>query len=110
MNFNEYTEQAMRTAKLSDDMNYNLIHAALGLGGEAGEFVDAVKKAAIYKKELDRENLLEEMGDILWYLALASHTLGVDLGQIAKDNVEKLSKRYPEKYTDQLAVTRLDKV
>jgi len=99
----------MRTAKRVD-FHLDLTHAAYGLAGEAGEFVDSVKKHQIYNKELDKENLLEEIGDILWYTALAAEVLGANLGDIAKSNVAKLQKRYPEKYTDLLANERLDKL
>jgi len=99
---------AMRTAKRVE-FQLDLTHAAYGLAGEAGEFVDAVKKHQIYGKELDRENLLEEIGDILWYAALAAEILGSNLNYIASQNVGKLQKRYPEKYTDLLASERLDK-
>lgn len=99
---------AMRTAKRVE-FQLDLTHAAYGLAGEAGEFVDAVKKHQIYGKELDRENLLEEIGDILWYAALAAEILGSNLNYIASQNVGKLQKRYQEKYTDLLASERLDK-
>jgi NTP pyrophosphatase (non-canonical NTP hydrolase) len=109
MNFDQYVTLAGRTAKMSDDLLFNLNHAALGVAGEAGEFVDSVKKSLIYNRPVDTENLQEELGDMLWYIALAAASLGVSLDKIAADNIAKLQKRYPEKYTDELAAARLDK-
>ena len=107
-NLNQYQTLANRTAK-AGDKPFNLMHSALGLAGEAGEFVDTVKKHLVYGKPLDQENLVEELGDLLWFVALAAETLDVSLSAIATLNIEKLEKRYPEKYTDELASQRLDK-
>lgn len=106
--FATYQSLAMRTAKpmpVQDD----LLHAALGLTGEAGEFADCIKKHLIYGQEFDRANAIEEVGDLLWYAALACSALGVDMGQVAAMNIDKLRKRYPEKYADELAALRADK-
>jgi NTP pyrophosphatase (non-canonical NTP hydrolase) len=58
---------------------------------------------------LDVENAAEELGDSLWFIALGAKRLGISMEDLAKQNIEKLSKRYPEKYTDALAHARLDK-
>lgn len=100
----------MRTAKDMGSMQLNLIHASLGISGEGGEFADAVKKHAVYNKPLDAENCIEELGDLLWYVALAAETLGVSLGEIMQRNIAKLQVRYPDKYSDAAAVARADKV
>lgn len=108
MNFKEYQDNAIKTAK-TGDFHFNLIHAAMGLAGEAGEFTDCVKKYAIYGQTLDSKNAAEELGDILWFIALACNTLGVNMAEIAQQNITKLQARYPEKYTDLHAAQRLDK-
>lgn len=92
------------------DTQIDLLHALLGLSGEVGELVDPVKKSMFYGKPLDVENIKEEAGDILWYIAgpLCS-ALGCTLEDLARANVAKLRKRYPEKYTDQAAIDRADK-
>lgn len=106
--FETYQENAMRTAKRMND-DADLMHAALGLAGEAGEFADCAKRYLVYAKPLDRVNAIEEVGDILWFCALACNTLGVNMADVAAKNIDKLRERYPEKYTDQLAADRLDK-
>lgn len=89
---------------------YRLIHAMLGIASEAGEIADAIKKHVIYAKPLDTDNLAEELGDLMWYIAIPPNTIARSLGTVADQNIGKLKKRYPEKYTDELATARLDKV
>lgn len=107
--FAEYQIGASRTAK-HQDMTFDLTHAALGLAGEAGEFADCIKKYTVYNKPLDRANAVEELGDILWFMALACDALDVDMQEVAQMNIDKLRLRYPEYYTDRLATERRDKV
>ena len=108
MDFQIYQLQAMRTAKPMTQED-DLMHAALGLAGEAGEFADAIKKHLVYGRDLDRENAIEELGDVLWFVALGCHALGVSMDDVAQGNIDKLRRRYPEKYDDELAYLRLDK-
>jgi len=53
------------------------LHMAVGISGEAGELLDAVKKAAIYRKPIDRENVIEEMGDLEFYMEGLRQGLGI---------------------------------
>lgn len=108
MDFPIYQLQSMRTAKPMTPED-DLMHAALGLAGEAGEFADAIKKHLVYGRDLDRENAIEELGDVLWFVALGCTALGVSMSDVAQSNIDKLRKRYPEKYEDELAYKRLDK-
>ena len=109
MNFADFQKLAVRTAKPLS-FEENLRHVVYGLAGEAGEFSDCVKKHDIYGQDLDTKNALEELGDVLWYVALGAETLGVDLEWIATCCIEKLKARYPDKYSDELAKIRLDKI
>ncbi len=97
MHFSEYQELAMRTASAKNREPKNaLLNAALGLNGEAGEFADALKKTIFQDHAFDRAHMSEEIGDVLWYCALAAEGLGESLDAIAEANVEKLKKRYPQ--------------
>lgn len=87
------------------------IHMAVGISGEAGELLDAVKKAVIYRKPLDRENVVEELGDIEFYLEGLRQGLGITREQTLDANIAKLGERYKGfEYTDQQAHDRADKV
>lgn len=106
--FDEYQVLAERSEKrlqYADRIN----HAMLGLASEVGELAGTVKKWHAYNQELDVRNIQEELGDILWYMALLCNIKGLSFGEIAQDNLAKLAKRYPERYTDALALARLDK-
>lgn len=88
----------------------NLLHCILGISGEAGELVDAVKKHWAYNKPLDYENMLEEMGDLFFYFQGLMNLFGIDLDTLIRLNQDKLLKRFPNvAYTDFHAQARLDK-
>jgi NTP pyrophosphatase (non-canonical NTP hydrolase) len=75
-----------------------LLNAALGLTGEAGEFADTIKKIVFHNHPVDSESthaLALELGDILWYVALAASGIGYPLDAIRALNVKKLNTRYP---------------
>lgn len=86
-----------------------LVHAAMGLTTEAGEFADAVKKHVFYNKPLDVENLIEEAGDLLFYLFDALTKIGVPVEIAIDRNVSKLNKRYKASFSDAEAAARADK-
>jgi NTP pyrophosphatase (non-canonical NTP hydrolase) len=89
----------------------SILHMAVGVSGEAGELLDAIKKHAVYQKQLDFDNVREEAGDILFYLTGLLNELGLTINECMEANVEKLSKRYPEKrYTNEAAIARADKL
>lgn len=92
---------------VDDDIGKTL-HAAVGISGEAGEVLDMIKKTWIYGKPLDREKLVEEMGDILFYYFALMAQHGITLEEIADVNYIKLAARYPRGYTDAAAIARAD--
>ncbi len=87
----------------------HLLHMAVGICGEAGELLDAIKKACVYNKPLDRENSIEELGDIEFYLHGIRAGLNVSRDEVLQANIDKLEKRYPKGYTDKAAQDRVDK-
>jgi len=82
------------------------LHAALGLADEAGEIAKAVKSCIFYGSKFDSENLKEEAGDLLWYLAILSDAIGVPLDEIMDANLRKLRARYPDGFTQDDALNR----
>ncbi len=92
------------------DHEAHLVHMAMGVSGEAGELLDAVKKATIYRKPLDKENIIEECGDILFFVQGILNYYALTLEDAVEQNREKLSKRYSEgKYSNEQAQKRADK-
>jgi NTP pyrophosphatase (non-canonical NTP hydrolase) len=83
-----------------------LIHYSIGMCTELGELQDALKKYIAYGKELDKVNLIEESGDILWYLARTLDTLGSSFEEAMAANAAKLMKRYGTQFTEEAALQR----
>ncbi len=107
MNFSDYQAKAMRSAHVKEPGELSTLqNAALGLAGESGEVADMIKKVSFQGHSLDKAHLAEEVGDILWYCALAATGLGMDLDAIAQGNVDKLMKRYPEGFDAQRSIHR----
>jgi len=88
----------------------NALHMAVGVSGEAGELLDAVKKYVIYDKPVDSENIIEELGDLEFYMQGLRAVFGITREQTIQANIAKLSKRYHTgAYTDNQAQERADK-
>ena len=95
MELNEYQEKALQTANYPNDSR--IIYPVLGLNGEAGEVAEKVKKVIRDNEGIfdfyEREKIAKELGDVLWYLAMAAYDVGYSLESIAKINVAKLKER-----------------
>lgn len=96
--FDTYQQETMRTCGVMDT-NDQLILAALGLAGEVGEVVEHIKKWRFHAIPFDTDKLVKELGDVLWYLSVCAEALDAPLSEVATANIEKLRKRYPEKFT-----------
>jgi len=68
--------------------------------------MDAMKKHLIYGAELDIVNVSEEVGDMMWYIAIVCRKANLSLGTILQQNIDKLRARFPEKFTEQNAMNR----
>lgn len=90
MTFDEYQTQARATAIYSRDKA--IVYPALGLAGEAGEVAEKVKKW-IRDGNLDRDAIIKELGDVMWYIAALSGDLGIDMSEVAAQNIRKLQDR-----------------
>lgn len=106
MKMNEYQSAAMRTANGMDNRYPMILNGVLGLNGESGECADIVKKHLFQGHDLDEKHLAEELGDVLWYIAVTARSIGYDLDEIAQMNVDKLLKRYPDGFDSERSVNR----
>jgi NTP pyrophosphatase (non-canonical NTP hydrolase) len=77
-----------------------------GLVTEAGEMMDQVKRTKLYGKKVDTINLVEEAGDIMWYLAILCDDLNIDFEELWEKNINKLKVRFPDKFNYQEAIDR----
>ena len=86
-----------------------LLHAAIGIAGEAGELLDAVRKHVFDGQPLDGDNIIEELGDLCFYLEAAMQAIKMKRADIEELNMAKLFERYKDGYSDQQAQERKDK-
>ena len=86
------------------------LHAALGVCGEAGELADAIKKQYVYGKKVDIGNIIEELGDLRFYIQAVMNHYGLKEQDILQVNANKLATRYKSlTYSDEAAIDRADK-
>jgi NTP pyrophosphatase (non-canonical NTP hydrolase) len=94
MTIDEYQQQALKTVLPSSN---NIPYVALGLSSEAGEVASKIKKWIRDNNsdpaKLDKESLVAELGDALWYIAVMADMLGFKLDEVAQKNADKLSDR-----------------
>lgn len=107
MKLNEYQKLAKRTRP--NDVHSRLAaNFSMGLSGEAGETVDYLKKVIFHGHPIDKGHLTKELGDVLWYIANLSDIYEIELEEIAENNINKLKKRYPEGFTEESSIKRVD--
>ena len=96
---NDFNEKAMPA-----------MHAAIGISGEAGELLDSIKKTWAYNRPIDHNNVIEELGDLEFYMEALRQELSITREETLIANQAKLAKRYHSgKYSDQHAQERMDK-
>lgn len=108
MNLDQYQTEAMRTATDGEYYVSRLVNCALGISGEGGELADHIKKVVFHEHPLNREYLIKELGDVLWYVAQGAHALGVPLSEVAEENIAKLKRRYPDGFSRAASLFRED--
>lgn len=109
MNFSQYQTAAVSTRAKNLDADMNLAVLALGLTGEAGEVADIIKKIVGHKHPMGvegKQKLLMELGDVMWYIACLSESLGFDMADVAQANIEKLQARYPDGFSTEKSMNR----
>ena len=105
MTFDQYQQLARRTQNQSIDQTSMFIHSICGLMGELGEV------ASIYQKKIqghpvDNQKVCEELGDLLWFVAEFADWCGLNLSDVAANNVAKLLKRYPDGFEEVRSLNR----
>ena len=82
---------------------HKILHGVLGIATEAGELVEGILKGG---GNIDKTNMLEEVGDLLWYVAILADALGMGIEEAMMVNINKLRKRFPEGFTEHHALNR----
>lgn len=116
-NYKDFAAMVAKLSKQGDSIKNeltpkqaHLLHMAVGISGEAGELLDAVKKHAIYQKSLDVTNVVEELGDLEFFMEGLRAALGISRDEVLAKNIYKLSVRYLSgRYSNEQAQQRADK-
>ena len=103
MENNEYQKLSARTLLEKPDFEIRpeqvmIVWNAIGLGGEAGEVLDLIKKGIFHQQGIDLIKLKKELGDVLWYLSALCTQFGFTLDDVMETNIEKLKARFPNGY------------
>jgi len=96
MTLDEYQQASLRTINSALDERDRLLDASAGLAEEAAEVLGLIRKRAFQGKDVDQARLIEELGDVLWCLAVTAHSLGISLSDVAAANQSKLARRHPD--------------
>ena len=114
LRFESNTEIFQREARrsLRDDLPYEATcsNMCMGLAGEIGEVIDIMKKHIYQGKELDITDVIEEVGDVLWYIANFCSVNNITMDECMESNIKKLRKRFPNGFTIKDANERKDKM
>jgi NTP pyrophosphatase (non-canonical NTP hydrolase) len=108
MTLDEYEAAAARTVNPGLDAGERLMDAAAGLAEEGGEVLGLVRKHLYQQHPLDRERLTKELGDALWCLTMTARSADLSLEQVARANLEKLRRRYPDGFTAEASRAKRD--
>ncbi len=105
MTLNEFQQIADRTGGNLSPWD-KVRNGCYGLNTEAGECLDILKKYEFMGHPFDRDHLIDELSDSLWYTAHAATGLGVTLEEIALHNKAKLEERYPDGFDPERSIHR----
>lgn len=95
MDLREYQEKTDRAIPDHENLEEEILHWCIGLSEEVGEVMSVIKHHYFGGEEFDRESLVKEIGDVLWYLAALCRSCNIDMSSAATINVEKINHRYP---------------
>ena len=110
MHADRYQMLAGRTLNPALTDEETMLNATLGLAGEAGEIADHVKKHLFHGHEFNREDMLYELGDILWYVSQFASSQHIALSTVMEMNIAKLERRYLDKggFSSENSINRED--
>lgn len=110
---NQYQNEVIRTLldtpdKLLTSEETMIIWNAIGLGGESGEVLEIIKKGIFHRHGIDKNKIIKELGDVIWYVTALCDKLNISLGDVLSANVKKLRERYPNGYKSENSINRIE--
>lgn len=108
MELNEFQRKSSRTLNYALSDNDQLLNCVMGISGESVELLEIMKKYFLQGHDFDKAKVIEELGDIFFYIAGVCTSMGITLEDVASKNIEKLLVRYPDKFTSEDSIRRVD--
>lgn len=105
MNFAEYQKLARRTQNIELTLAEKENHALFGMASEVGE-IHSIYQKVYQGHTMDYHKVIDEMGDLMWFMAELADAIGVSLDDVADHNIAKLRKRYPQGFDVEHSVHR----
>jgi NTP pyrophosphatase (non-canonical NTP hydrolase) len=90
----EYQEACKKTAKVMEDKDKEICNWGLGVAGEAGDVASCIKKEVFHENKKAKDGIRENIGDMMWYVAMICNFYDWSLDDILSENLEKLNERY----------------
>lgn len=106
MEIKEFQNRSTRTINCDLTTEQVISNMCMGISGETGEVIDIIKKHLYQGHKLNKEHLIEELGDVMFYVANLATLLGIDMQDVLQNNVDKLLKRYPNGFSKEKSVNR----
>lgn len=95
MNIKDYQLKSLRTMNTNISINEQITNMVFGMNGEIGEVTDILKKHIFHNHNLDRNELIKELGDVMFYIVNLATLYNIDMEYVLECNYNKLLKRYP---------------
>lgn len=108
MDIDDYQHQADKFRNKDLNRHETLSMLALGVASESGEICEPIKHHLYHGHSIDGVNLRKELGDMLWYISIMAREFGWDMSHIAQINLDKLEKRYGEKFSADASINRVE--
>jgi NTP pyrophosphatase (non-canonical NTP hydrolase) len=106
MTLKEYQEACERTAASGNNLQEKLGCGSMGISEEAGEVTGLIKKHLYHGHVLDKQKVVKELGDVLWYLTYIAMAVDSSLEEVARANIDKLNLRYPDGFSKEASINR----
>lgn len=110
MNLQTYREQRKRSEIWTGSADEKVCMLCMGLAGESGEIVDYFKKMLFHKHPFNKEKLIKELGDMMWYFVGLLDFFKIDIEDVFEKNIAKLNKRYPNGWNTADSIKKIDEV
>lgn len=106
MTLEEYKVDCLRTLPKNLYRGEQLLQGLVGATTEAAEALDIHKKTMWQNHPHERDRLLSELGDALFYISIATDALDSSIEEIMQMNVEKRKRRYPNGWDPNRSLNR----